>query len=40
MNALSGTFFEGGDINGDGKVNSLDLLYIQKYIVGSYNIEN
>ena len=40
VSSLSGAYFTASDINGDGKVNSLDLLYVQKYIVKIYDIKN
>ena len=37
---LSGAYYSGGDINGDGKLTSVDTLYIKKHIIGTYEIKN
>ena len=37
---LKGSYLDAADINRDGRVNSLDVLYVQKHIVGSYTIDS
>ena len=37
---LTGAFFSGSDINGDGKVSTVDVLYMERHIIGTYEIKN
>ena len=37
---LQGAYFSGSDINGDGKITSVDALFLSRHVIGTYTITN